>query len=136
MLILQCIIGLKSQSIDFTNAFTQEDIPSGEPVFIKLPRDFKSYGGQYYVVIKLKKILYGQAEAAHPCYEKLRNVLLERGFVMSKVDHCLFMSKTVICVVYVDYCLFWARSKYEIDNVIKSFKEDGPSYNWEHSKGE
>ena len=26
--------------------------------------------------------------------------------------------------------------KIDIDNVMKSFKEDGPSYNWEHSKGE
>ena len=31
---------------------------------------------------------------------------------------------------------FWAHSQYEIDNGMKSFKEDGPSYNWEHSKGE
>ena len=29
MLILQCIIGLQSQSVDFTNAFAQADIPSG-----------------------------------------------------------------------------------------------------------
>ena len=31
---------------------------------------------------------------------------------------------------------FWAHSQYEIDNGMKSFKEDGPSYNWEHSKEE
>ena len=49
--------------------------------------------------------------------------------MMSKVDTCLFMSKTVICMVYLDDCLFWARSKYETDNVMKSFMEDGPSYN-------
>ena len=29
MFILQCILGLQSQSIDFTNAFVQADIPSG-----------------------------------------------------------------------------------------------------------
>ena len=46
------------------------------------------------------------------------------------------MSNTVICVVYGDNCLFWARSQYEIDNLMKSFKEIGHSYNWEHSKGE
>ena len=54
---------------------------------------------------------------------------------MSKVDPCLFMSKTVICVVYVYDFLFWAHSQSYIDNVMKSFTEDGPSYNWEHSKG-
>ena len=45
------------------------------------------------------------------------------------------MSKAVICVVYMDHSIFWARSQYEIDNVIKSFKENSPSYNGEHSKG-
>ena len=64
MLILQCILGLQSQIIDFTNAFAQSDIPSGEPVFVELPRYFKSDGGQYDVVLRLNKSLYGQAEAA------------------------------------------------------------------------
>ena len=72
MLILQCILGFQSQSINFTNTFSQADIPSGDPVFIELPRDFKSDGGQQYVVLKLKKILYGQAKAARLWYEKLR----------------------------------------------------------------
>ena len=64
MLILQYILGLQSQSIDFTNAFAQADIPSEDPVFIEIPRYFKSDGGQHDVVLKLKKILYGQAKAA------------------------------------------------------------------------
>ena len=34
MLILQCIIGLQSQIIDFTNACSWADIPSGETVFV------------------------------------------------------------------------------------------------------
>ena len=129
MLILRCIIGLHSQSIESTNAFDQAYIQSWEPFFIELPRDFMSDVGQHYVVLRLKKNLYGQTKAAHLCYEKLRIFLLERGFVMIKVDPCLFMSKTVICVVYVDDCLFWERSQSDIDNVMKSLKEDGPSYN-------
>ena len=51
-MILQCILGFQSQRIDFTNAFAQADIPSGEPVFIELPRDFKSDGGQNDVVLR------------------------------------------------------------------------------------
>ena len=103
---------------------------------MSFPGNLKSDGGQHDVLLKLKKGLYGQTEAARLWYEKLRNGLLERGFVTSKVGPCLFMSKTVICVVYVDDCIFWARSQYDIDNVMRSFKEDGPSYNWEHSKVE
>ena len=48
----------------------------------------------------------------------------------------MFMSKIVICLVYVDDFLFWARAQYYIDNLMKSFKKDGPGYNWEHSKGD
>ena len=73
MLILQCILGLHNQSIDFTNDFAQADIPSGKPAFIELPRYFNSDGGQHDVVLKLKKSLYDQAEAARLWYEKLRN---------------------------------------------------------------
>ena len=53
MLILQFILGLQSQSIDFANAFDQADIPSGETVFIERPKDFKNDGGQHDVVLKL-----------------------------------------------------------------------------------
>ena len=45
---------------------------------------------------------------------------------MIKVDTCLLMSKTVICVVYVDECIFWERSQYDIDNIMNYFKEDEP----------
>ena len=52
MLILQCILGFQSQSIDFTNSFAQAYIPSCEPVFFELTRDFNSDGGQHDVVLK------------------------------------------------------------------------------------
>ena len=41
MLILQCIIGLNSQIVDFTNTFAQADIPSGETILIELPSEFQ-----------------------------------------------------------------------------------------------
>ena len=56
--------------------------------------------------------------------------------MIRKVYPCLFMSKTVIGVVYVDNCLFWARSKYEIYNVMKSFKEDAPKVTIGYTQGE
>ena len=118
VLTLKCIIGLQSQIIDFTNSFSRAYISSGEPVFIELPRYFKSDGGKCDVVFRSKKIIYGQAEAAHLWYENLQNGLLDSGFVVSKVDPFLFMYKTVIFVVYVDNFLIWARSQSNIDNVL------------------
>ena len=64
MLILQCILDLQSQSIDFKDSFARADIPSGEPFFINLTRYFKIDGGEDDVVLKLNKNLYGQAKAA------------------------------------------------------------------------
>ena len=83
MSILQCILGVQSQSIDFTNAFSQTDIPSGEPVFIKLPSGFTSDGGQCDVFLRRRKSIYGQSKVTQLWYENLLNDLLERGFVMS-----------------------------------------------------
>ena len=74
-------------------------------------------------MVNPKPHTYGMKSCEMVCYIAF--------FLMSKVDHCLFMSKTVTCVVYVDDCLFWACSKSEIKNLMKSFKEVDPSYNWE-----
>ena len=71
MLILQCILGFQSQSIDFTNSCAQADIPNGEPFFIEIVRNFKSYRVKCDVFLRLKKILHGKSEAAHLWYEKL-----------------------------------------------------------------
>ena len=68
--------------------------------------------------------------------KSLQNGILYCSFVAIKLDSCLFMSKTMTCVVYVDDLLFWERSQYDIDNIMKSFKEDGPIYNWDNSKGD
>ena len=106
MLILQCIIGLQSQSIDFTNDFAHADIPCREPVSIETPRALNIDGGQCYVVIGLNKSLYGKAKATRLWYENFRNGLLDCGFVVIKVDTCMFISKTLIYVVYVNDCLF------------------------------
>ena len=85
-LILQCILVLQSQIIDFTHDFYQAYIPGGEPVIIELPRNFKIDGGQCDIFIRLNEILYVQANAAHLCYEKLRNGLIDHGFAVSKMD--------------------------------------------------
>ena len=103
---------------------------------IKLPRYSNNDGGKFDVFLRLKKSLYGQDESARIWFEKFWNSLLDHGFMVSKVDPFLFMSKTVIGVVYVDDFLFWSHSQTDIDKVMNSLKEDGPNYNWEHSKGE
>ena len=116
--------------MDFKNGFSLEYIPSGNPVFVELLRYFKSDGGKCDAVLGLNKSLNSQVEDTCLWYENLQNGLLYHSFVVSKLDPCVFMSKTIICVLYVDDFMFWARSQSDIDNSMKSFKEDGTSYNW------
>ena len=70
-MILQCILGFHSQSIDFTNYFDQSYIPIVELVLIEILRDLDIDGGKGDVVLRLKKSIYGQAEYALLWYEKL-----------------------------------------------------------------
>jgi len=131
MLVLTTILGLQTQQTDFSNAFAQAKLP--EPVYIEIPRDFGARTGDD-MVLKLKRSLYGQIEAPRLWFEKLSNGLQERGFVPSEIDPCLFISKKVICLVYVDDCCWFARDNNDINEVLDSFDRDGTIYNWEMSR--
>ena len=130
MLIMSCLLNLTTLSVDFSNAFAQADIPESQTVYIEPPQGFTSENGDD-IVLKLNKSLYGQAESPRLWYEKLKKGLEDRGFVMSKVDPCLFLSKDIVCICYVDDCLFFAHKQEKLDELLKSFKEDGDEYNWE-----
>ena len=123
MVIFYFILGLKSQIIEFTIFFTNADIPRGEQVFIEYTRYFNICGGQNDVVLIPKKIIYGQAKFSWLWYEFFRNIYIYHGFVVGKVGPYPFIYNTVICVVYVDYCLFYEFSKSNIDKNLRSFKE-------------
>eukprot|EP00957_Ditylum_brightwellii_P195588 14903108-Ditylum_brightwellii.AAC.1 len=86
-------------------------------------------------VLKLNKSLYGQADAPRMWYDKPRAGLEARGFTACKADPYLFIFKKVVCIMYVDDCLWFARDSKYIDAVLKSSKEDGDKYNWEMTKG-
>ena len=43
----------------------------------------------------------------------------------------MFVSKKVICLIYVDDCLWFARNQKDIDAVLQSFHDDGDKFKWE-----
>ena len=132
LLILTQLLKLETLSVDFSNAFAQADMPKDKAVYLHLPRGFQPVGEfAKEMVLWLKKSLYGQAEAPKLWYEKLKKGLKDRGFETSQIDPCLFISKKVIVVAYVDDCLFFAKDRADIDQLIQSFKDDGDEYNWE-----
>eukprot|EP00957_Ditylum_brightwellii_P166968 12710601-Ditylum_brightwellii.AAC.1 len=122
MLLISIMLQLKTCSADFSNAFAHADM-KGEPVYISPPPIMSCFPRDK--VLKLNKSLYGQADAPRIWYDKLRASLETRGFTTCKADPCLFTFKKVVCIIYVDDCLLFARDSKDIDAVLKSFKEDG-----------
>ena len=113
-LIISVVLGLKTKSTDFSNAFAQAEM-KGDPVYISLPPRVPGFPQDH--VLKLNKSLYGQADAPRMCYDKLRAGLEARNFTACKADPCLFISKKVICICYVDNCLWFAKDSKDIDAV-------------------
>jgi Reverse transcriptase (RNA-dependent DNA polymerase) len=106
-----------TKQVDYTNAFAQANLK--EEVYIEYPRYFGP-STQNDFVLHLKKSLYGLRQAPRTFFEMLRSGLLERGWIQSKIDPCLFLKPGMMCVVYVDDTIFGGKSREDIDREIHS----------------
>jgi hypothetical protein len=66
-------------------------------------------------VYKLKKVLYGLKQTPRAWYERLRDFLLSKGFIMGKVDTTLFTKKIgkdfFMLQIYVDDIIFGSTNQ-------------------------
>ena len=66
-------------------------------------------------VYKLKKALYGLKQAPRAWYERLRDFLLSKGFMMGKLDTTLFTKKIgkvlFVLQIYVDDIIFGSTNQ-------------------------
>jgi hypothetical protein len=78
-------------------------------VYVEQPPDFEDEKKPNHVY-KLRKTFYGLKQAPRAWYERLRNFLLSKGFIMGKVDTTLFtknISKDLFVLqIYVDDIIF------------------------------
>lgn len=105
-------------------------MPEGHDMYLELPANFQA-PNKSDSVLKLKKSLYGSIFAPKLFYEKLSKGLEDRGFVKSRMDPCMFISKKVVVQCYVDDLNIYSPETKYIDALLKSFAEDGDEYNWE-----
>ena len=84
--------------MDIKSAFLNGYI--NEVVYVEQPPGFDDNKKPDHVY-KLKKALYGLKQAPRAWYERLRDFLLSKGFIMGKVDTTLFslrrLAKTCLC---------------------------------------
>jgi Reverse transcriptase (RNA-dependent DNA polymerase) len=121
LLILAVVLGLATKQVDYTNAFCQADLD--DKVYVRMPKLFEQPGHVY----RLKKSVYGLRQSPLNFFQMLKQALEGRGFVQSQHDPCLFISQEVICLCYVDDCLFFSKDEANIDAVIASLQQEEPT---------
>ena len=49
--------------------------------------------------------------------------LMNRGYIQSEIDPCLFCKKDSIIVTHVDYCIIFAEDHSKVKEIIKSLED-------------
>jgi hypothetical protein len=85
-----------------------------ELVYVEQPPGFKDEKKPNHVY-KLRKALYGLKQAPRAWYERLRDFLLSKGFIMGKVDTTLFTKKIrkdlFMLQIYIDDIIFGSTNQ-------------------------
>ena len=131
LMILSIILNLATKQVDYVLAFVQA--PINEDVYVGLPQGYDKLGFSPDTVLKLNRSLYGLKQSPKNFFQHLKGNLETCGFKQSHVDPCLFIHKRVICLTYVDDCLFYARTDEEIDRMLEQIKQTGMDLSVEDS---
>jgi hypothetical protein len=100
-MILSLLTDLHTKQVDYVKAYTQADLDA--EIYMNIPRGFHVVDGKLKFNIdsptdydkahclKLKKNAHGLKQGRHLFWKKLRYGLIQRGFVQSQIDQCLFL---------------------------------------------
>ena len=121
MLILECLLGLKSCQADVECAFLHGALEEGEEIYMHMPRGFK----QDKKCFRLNKTLYGLRQSPRAFHKFLVESLSKQGLKQSHLDPCLFVGDKVVAVSFVDDCLFWAKDEQDINDCLLKLRNDG-----------
>ena len=125
ILVMTIIMGLENKQIDYTAAFVQAPIDT--EVYIDMPKMFSVPGK----VWKLRKSIYGLKQSPRNYFLHMKQKLEKLGFTQSNADSCLFISATVICLIYVDDALLVYKDQSAVDDLTKRMTKEGMLFNVE-----
>lgn len=119
---LLALHGWTCEQMDVVTAFLNGDIY--EEIYMHPPQGYQHKGK----VLRLLKALYGLKQSPRLWYRKLRQWLVENGWVISKYDECVFYhpQQVLIITVYVDDINIFGPTKEHIqpfkEQIAKAFK--------------
>ena len=121
LLILTVTLSLKTKQVDFTLGFIHALLD--DEVYVQMPKLYEKPGH----VLKLKRSIYGLRQSPKNFFKRVSDGMEIRGFKQHlDLDPCLFISKSVVCLCYVDDLLYFGRSESAIDKAIEELGKDFP----------
>ena len=123
ILTLSLICKWKARSIDIVLAYPQADMKTN--VFMQLSCGFHVTKACKWL-LKLVKNVYGLKDAGRTWANHLKQGLLDRGFIQSNVDPCVFFKSNLILVIYVDDLIPFCPTDEPIDKFIESMRNEQP----------
>jgi hypothetical protein len=91
--------------------------PPDEEIYVHQPRGFKRGSGTE--VLRLRCTLYGLCQSPRYFFKYFTEHLVRQGLTPSLFDPCLFMTSSMIVIIYVDDILIYGKSVNEIDDFIQ-----------------
>ena len=90
-----------------------------EHIYMKLPCGFTVRNGQSQdYLLHIKKNIYGSKAAGRVWYLHLHKKLQEVGFVVIKIDNCVFYYEKCIYILYMDNSIICRPTKDDIRRAL------------------
>ncbi len=113
---------LISVQCNITAAFIHARVPATESIYVHQPRGF--HRGRGDKVLCLKQTFYGLKQSPWYFLQYVTERVIKQGLTASKFNPCLFISKSLIVIIYVDDILIHGKSDDEINELIEQLKQD------------
>jgi hypothetical protein len=98
-------LNLISIQCDITAAFIHGPVPPTEMIYVHQPSGFNRGNGDE--ILRLKQTFLWLETVSTIFYYYLKKRLVKQGLIALNLDPCLFMSKTLIMIIYVDDILVY-----------------------------
>jgi hypothetical protein len=105
LLVLAVKLGLQSVQCDITAAFIHGRVPPEEEIYVHQSHGFKQ--GKGTEVLCLQRTLYGLCQSPQYFYKYCTERLIKQGLTSSNFYQSLFLSSTLIVIIYVNDILIY-----------------------------
>jgi hypothetical protein len=122
VMVLAATLDLISVQCDITAEFIHAHILATETIYVHQPCGFHHGNGDE--VLHLKQTLYGLKPSHQFFFEYISKRLINSGLTPSKFDPCLFMSTSLIVIVYINNILIYGQHDEEITKLIKQLQKE------------